>query len=518
MKSRLVLTSLVAFLVFALIRAVPFAFESTWFDADPDAYRALAEAWNRNGYFSTPDLVNPSPTAYRPPVYPWLLSWILRSGDSWRWLLAFTHVVLGAMTALMAWDVARRLSSNAKLLYLVEDNFNKRVTGQSGRPSPPPTLPEDRARGGVNKRGEKSIRPIYWTAWLVGLGVAFDPILLRQSMLVMTETTAAFGLMLTWWLWIVGFPRIVLEVSPKACWFSTLLLGLLIGSLVGINSLVRASHQIWLPAMMLIWGLMIIVRTLTPDPSPVRTGERSRFSNKLVNVWLSRKCRSMGGSFRPTAFTAIGICLGWLLVVGPWAIRNYQAFGEPIWSTTHGGYTLYLANNPILFEHFQQGDLDRRWNEDAFHRRWEEESRKIPNSETMIDDVAGRLAWKTISENSSAFLVGCLARLGWFWALWPAETQASWLVRWLVALWYGAIFSLAIFAGMREILRRPCSRAISLSVLWLPALGLIAGLTVIHSVYWSNMRMRGPIMPFIYLAAIALDSLYRKESTTEKLD
>ncbi len=42
------------------------------------------------------------------------------------------------------------------------------------------------------------------------------------------------------------------------------------------------------------------------------------------------------------------ICLGVLVCVVPWAMRNQALLGKPIWATTHGGYTLLLANNPPL--------------------------------------------------------------------------------------------------------------------------------------------------------------------------
>ena len=38
-----------------------------------------------------------------------------------------------------------------------------------------------------------------------------------------------------------------------------------------------------------------------------------------------------------------------VLVLSPWMIRNLLVFGEPVWTTTHGGYTLALANNPVYY-------------------------------------------------------------------------------------------------------------------------------------------------------------------------
>ena len=45
---------------------------------------------------------------------------------------------------------------------------------------------------------------------------------------------------------------------------------------------------------------------------------------------------------------AAEIVVGVALVLSPWAARNVRALGEPVWTTTHGGYTLALATNSGL--------------------------------------------------------------------------------------------------------------------------------------------------------------------------
>jgi len=51
------------------------------------------------------------------------------------------------------------------------------------------------------------------------------------------------------------------------------------------------------------------------------------------------------------------------LVLSPSMIRNLALFGEPVWTTTHGGYTLALANNPVYYRNVLDGEpwpgLDR---------------------------------------------------------------------------------------------------------------------------------------------------------------
>ncbi len=37
------------------------------------------------------------------------------------------------------------------------------------------------------------------------------------------------------------------------------------------------------------------------------------------------------------------------LTIAPWPIRNQVRFGRPIVTTTHGGYTLLLSNNPVYY-------------------------------------------------------------------------------------------------------------------------------------------------------------------------
>src|SRR5205823_6088481 len=49
------------------------------------------------------------------------------------------------------------------------------------------------------------------------------------------------------------------------------------------------------------------------------------------------------------------------LVLLPWMIRNLWVFGEPVGTTTHGGYTLALANNPVYYREVLNGPPGRVW-------------------------------------------------------------------------------------------------------------------------------------------------------------
>lgn len=74
-------------------------------------------------------------------------------------------------------------------------------------------------------------------------------------------------------------------------------------------------------------------------------------------------------------------------------------------------------------------------------------------------------------------------------------------MRWLryaVGLWYAATFALAAVGWWslgKHIWRRP----------WLWGLLLVAAFTLVHTVYWTNLRMRAPLVPVIALwAAVGL--------------
>ena len=58
-----------------------------------------------------------------------------------------------------------------------------------------------------------------------------------------------------------------------------------------------------------------------------------------------------------------------IAMLAPWAVRNARVFGEPVWTTTHGGYTLALANNPIYYAEVLDGPPGAVWS-GANQKRW----------------------------------------------------------------------------------------------------------------------------------------------------
>ena len=130
--------------VAALLRIASIGSQWSQLERDPDAYRRIAENLVQRGTYSTsPDLDDPHPstTAFRPPLYPLSLALVSWQGVVRPVGVATLHVVLGVITVLLSYWLARAW------------------------------------------RLERY-------SYLAALLVAADPILLNQSSQVMTETLA----------------------------------------------------------------------------------------------------------------------------------------------------------------------------------------------------------------------------------------------------------------------------------------------------------------------------------------
>jgi len=373
--------------------------------ADRDAYRRLAQTLYATGTFGVLDPQgHPVATAYRPPLYPWLLSW-LQGFNSDLLPIAILHAILGACSVTLTYRIALRLGLS-----------------------------------GLQSLAASAL-------------VLFDPILLRQSTLVMTETLATFLGLFAWWL------ALFLDRNSTRGAAIGAAIGLAIGATLGIACLCRPTALAWA----LLWG---------------------------------------GSELRRNPLRASCLLLGCLLVLLPWWKRNQSEIGQGLWATTHGGYTLLLANNPILYEHWETS-WSRQWDDDRFHAWWQakrlEENVRSETDEIASDALANALGWQSIRANPVLFFKACAIREGWMWAWWPAEHQAHWIVRVAIGIWY-AITTTAGFVGLIRLLVR--ARLEPKFAYWLPALTLAVSLCLVHAVYWSNMRMRAPIIPVISLLAV----------------
>lgn len=179
------------------------------------------------------------------------------------------------------------------------------------------------------------------------------------------------------------------------------------------------------------------------------------------------------------------------LVLVPWAWRNAKVLGEPIWTTTHGGWTLALANNPVYYAEVVNGPPGAVWSGENQSRWFVETVQAVEGlPEPAADRRIREMAIRFIAAHPRAFLRASVTRLGRFWAVAPAgavysgRTRLTTLV-WTLPLW-GA---LGLGLTARSLWRWPRVAA--------PA--CILALSAVHAVYWTDLRMRAPIVPAIAL-------------------
>jgi hypothetical protein len=274
--------------------------------------------------------------------------------------------------------------------------------------------------------------------------VALDPVLVFQSRSVMTETPAAF---------LVAATMAGLTVRGPG--------GPILGGIgFGLAGLCRPS--------LLPGALLTALAALAFGPGPVRAR-------------VGRAALLMAAT---------------LATLSPWAWRNARVLGDPVWTTTHGGYTLALANNPVYYADVLDGPPGAVWS-GPNQAEWFAEVRRLTAgmTEPEADRFLRDSALEMLRERPRTFLRASVARLSRFWGLAPSgAVYPAWLrlatAAWTAPLW----LALALGLAGGPIRRWPGVAAPS----------MLIALTMVHLAYWTDLRMRAPLVPAIaVIAALA---------------
>jgi len=419
---------LVLLLLTAVFRAVVLLWPGA-FTTDPDSYQRVAQNLASRGIFA----LNGEPTAYRPPLYPVVLSGIMRAmGPGWRIGVAVLHWLFGIGTVLCVIYLVRRRSCRVCALAV--------------------------------------------------LFVIADPILLHHSRLIMTETQSVFLVAVTLALFHAGTSR-----AERIWWFCG-------GVSLGLCSLTRPTFLPW-PALALLLGLVWLVR-LSCDISATTS-----------------PCVSEGDSLSPkgrgdrlAVVGRIGLAaVGFAATIAPWGLRNCLVLGRPILGTTHGGYTFYLANNPWYYEYLRQPGAEPVWDAAEFNAQWVKSlEEKQLHDELAADRLAYELAFETIRHQLTMFLRACYDRFCQLWRLIPNrldqdEPLVLWGLRHGVGLFYLVEYVLVGLGILGWLKRRDLQTPDR--VLAVLVCALVLTVVGIHLFYWTNMRMRAPLIPVLALLA-----------------
>ena len=382
------------------------------------------------------------PTADRPPAYPLLLAAILalQGGPAAMGLL---QVLLGVLTVWLTMRLAQQFGSR--------------------------------------------------TGWFAGLILAADPLLLHSTALIMTETLAAT--LLAAWLWS--------------------LTGLLGAELFSVRPPLSAANLVGLTEAMLP------AEYNQSDHSPSRGASPGSTCSGSIRLLWAIGCGMLAGLavlcrpvFLPIlllfqlaglllwrrgthpVWTCAAVWLGVGMILLPWTIRNAAVMGRPIVTSSHGGYTLLLAHNPV-YDREVVFHPERRawpgasllaWQDELEHQIRTAEPAVNPDDELARDDWMAAQAWQHLRSDPGRTLREAASLLLRFWSPSPIPAEGEARSRsaiWIVSAWYAVVFCLAI-AGLVRLIRGRLWGP--LAVLVLP----LVGASLVHSLYWSDMRMRAP--------------------------
>lgn len=321
-----------------------------------------------------------------------------------------------------------------------------------------------------------------WAVWRaghwLGLGrcsivpallVAIDPMLLQYSAQPMTEVTCA-GLVAFLVLWMVR--------RDRSAATQQLVIGVVFGCLV----LCRPTF--WpLAALAIIgWTTGLIFKALSG----------ANHKNDHINVLIPWR-----------------LLLGTVVVVAPWVIRNQLAMGSPVLMTTHGGYTLLLANNPVFYSEVVDRGWGASWSQESFDE-WQRSLRidleravGANASEIDRDRWQSQQARQFIAANPGSFLRAVGYRIRSLWSTVPQGEAAAATSSKVIQLvgWYYTLV-LGFFVVGMVVVAVSYRKATNWQMGW-PLFALVLTVQLVHLVYWTNARMRAPIVPVISLFAAA---------------
>jgi hypothetical protein len=396
---------------------------------DADHYQAIASTLSDHGVYGT---FPQHPTAFRPPLYPLMLSILGPSGPGARERILALHLLTGVLTVGLTYLTAMRFSA-----------------------------------------------PAAWAATLVAL----DPILLRQSTAAMTEPLAA--LLAISAIYVLAWVPAPASGARQTTRTAGIAVGIAAGLVLGLACLCRPTFIVW-------------------------TG--------LTVIWLS--WRSFRRSESWSIPCAIAICSA--LVVTPWLVRNIRVMGHPILATTHGGYTLWLGNNPQFYAHLREHGPAHPWNASELDTVYASLAKANAYDERVLDKECYARATAAIRSDPVGFGFAAATRIARLFQPLPNrlgdEGWKSWTVRYGIGAWY-VLCGMGLVAGIWRWQKAHDSAHHGLldqsqkekGAPMVPLALLVIAFVGVHAFYWCNMRMRAPLMPGLAIViASGLEYLARQ--------
>jgi len=207
----------------------------------------------------------------------------------------------------------------------------------------------------------------------------------------------------------------------------------------------------------------------------------------MLGAWFGFRWLA-GRSLRPALGAGLIAAVGFVVVMGPWWVRNARLYGEFVPTALWMGASLYDGLNPNA-----TGASDMRFLGDP--EIW-------PLDERGQNDELKRRALAFVRAEPGRALRLAIVKLGRYWSPWP---NAEGLRSPLVAIASGLVMiPLLSLIALGIWLRRDCPPA------WILLAGPLLYFCCVHMIFASSMRYRTPAeVPAMGLAAAGLVRVFR---------
>jgi hypothetical protein len=229
-------------------------------------------------------------------------------------------------------------------------------------------------------------------------------------------------------------------------------------------------------------------------------------------LWARRRSGGRGSSSRQERLpsgsayraTAGRLMVSFALVavlIAPWTVRNYLAFGRPVLLNTNAGFAFYWANHPI-----HGTDFIPILPSETYRSLIPDEL--IDLDEASLDAALLRRGLQFVADDPDRYLRLSLSRVRELFKFWPADDSGT-LSNIVRVLSFGVALPfilIGLLAGGR-IVRRGGDRSRAVLLLYAYA----GAYTLVHLLSWALIRYRLPIDAILLLfAGLAVARFWRR--------